>query len=235
MKKITVLFLFLFCAQMGHAQLFSKERLANLENFDKQRWSWGFFFGVNSYDFKIDYKDYQKNDILVNQSLGFNVGLLGNMRINDYFDLRLEPGLTFNRRELLFPGQFATEQAAVRESNATYIHVPLLLKVSTKRLNNIKPFIIGGVSYSYNLSSNENNPDDNFDGQFRMKDNTYYYEMGIGIDIYLYYFKFTPSLRGVFALNDELVRDDPTTAPSPYTGNIDKLATRGIFLNFTFQ
>jgi len=235
MKKIIVFFLFLFCAQMGNAQLFSKERLANLENFDKQQWTWGFFFGVNNYDFKIDYKNYQEHDILVNQSLGFNVGLLGNMRINDYFDLRLEPGLTFTRRELLFPGEFPTEQAAIRESNSTYIHVPLLLKVSTKRLNNIKPFIMGGVSYSYNLSSNQNNPDDNFDGQFRMKNNTYYYEMGIGIDFYLYYFKFTPSIRGVFALNDELVRDEPTATPSPYTGNIDKLATRGIFINLTFQ
>ncbi|WP_031428105.1 porin family protein [Flavimarina sp. Hel_I_48] len=241
MRKIIPFFLFLFCAQIGHAQLFSKERLTNIENFDKQRWSWGFFLGLNSYDFKFDYADYQENDILVNQTLGFNVGLLGDMRINDYFNLRLEPGLVFTQREILFPGEFASEQAAIRESNSTYIHVPLLLKVSTKRLNNFKPFIMGGVSYSYNLSSNQDNPDDNFDGQFRMKNNTYYYELGLGIDFYLYYFKFTPSIRGVFALNDELVRDDNTdnlninNISSPYTGNVDKMATRGIFLNLTFQ
>ncbi|MEP2969755.1 MAG: PorT family protein, partial [Nonlabens ulvanivorans] len=54
-----------------------------------------------------------------------------------------------------------------------------------------------------------------------------------GIDFYLYYFKFTPSIRGVFAINDELVRDvDPN---SPYTGNISSMQSRGIFLNFTFQ
>ena len=92
-----------------------------------------------------------------------------------------------------------------------------------------------------NLSSNQDNPDDNFNGQFRMKNNTYYYELGIGIDFYLYYFKFTPSIRGVFALNDELVRDNPELnniggiAPSPYTGNVDKMSSRGIFLNLTFQ
>ncbi|MGB3776084.1 MAG: porin family protein [Leeuwenhoekiella sp.] len=235
MKKIIFLLVFLFVVQLGHAQLFSKERLTNLENFDKQRWSWGFFFGLNGYDYKFDYEEYQQNDILVNQSLGFNVGLLGNMRINDYLDLRLEPGLVFTRREILFPGQFASEQAAIRESSATYIHVPLLLKVSTKRLNNFKPFIIGGVSYSYNLSSNEDNPDDNFDGQFRTTNNTYYYELGLGIDFYLYYFKFTPSIRGVFALNNELIPDEPTANPSPYTGNVDKMASRGIFINLTFQ
>ena len=55
----------------------------------------------------------------------------------------------------------------------------------------------------------------------------------VGVDIYLPYFKFTPSLRGVFAITDELVRDmDPD---SPYTGSVDSMLSRGVFLNFTFQ
>ena len=41
----------------------------------------------------------------------------------------------------------------------------LLLKVSTKRINNFKPFIIGGFSAALNLSSNEENPDDNSSGR----------------------------------------------------------------------
>ena len=247
MKKVFTLLLFLAFGLCAQAQLFTKEKLANIENFDKKRWTYGFFFGANSYDFKFDYSHYDRSfkDIQVTKSLGFNVGLLGDLRINDYVNLRLEPGIVFSKRELFFPGEvpgdFPNEESQTRESNSTYIHVPLLLKVSTKRLNNFKPFIEGGLSYSYNLSSNQENPDDNFNGQFRMTNNTYYYELGIGIDFYLYYFKFTPSIRGVFALNDELIRDDPQSnetgadLPSPYTGNIDKMATRGIFINLTFQ
>lgn len=93
--------------------------------------------------------------------------------------------------------------------------------------------MVGGVSASLNLSSNQDNPEDNEQGKFRMMKGTYYYELGFGIDFYLYYFKFTPSIRGVFALNDELVRDDDPN--SPWTGNIDKLSSRAIFINFTFQ
>lgn len=60
-----------------------------------------------------------------------------------------------------------------------------------------------------------------------------FYELGFGIDIYLYWFKFTPSIRGVFAINDELIRDvDPN---SPWTGNVQSMQTRGVFINFTFQ
>lgn len=206
-----------------------------MENFDKKRFSWGYFLGFNSYDFKIDYNEqYADNntDIQVERSTGFNVGLIGDMRINQYFNLRLEPGLYFTQRNLTFPG-FTEQRDYLREVKSTYIHVPLLLKVSTKRLNNIKPFIIGGVSTSLNLSSNEKNPEDNEQGKFRMTKSTNYYELGFGIDFYLYYFKFTPSIRGVFALNDELVRDDDPN--SPWTGNIEKLSSRGVFINFTFQ
>ena len=120
-----------------------------------------------------------------------------------------------------------------REVKSTYVHFPLLLKISTKRINNFKPFIVGGVSTAINLSSNEENPDDNSIGEFRTKKNVAFYELGFGIDFYLYWFKFTPSIRGVFAFNDEIIRDN--NPDSPWTGNVNTMKTRGVFINFTFQ
>jgi hypothetical protein len=174
----------------------------------------------------------------VDKSLGFSVGLIGNMRINDYMDLRLEPGLFITKRFLNYnPEYFGnrpyTDADLQREVRSTYIHLPLLLKLSTKRLNNFKPFVVGGISTALNLSSNEENPDDNAVGQFRSKKSVFFYELGFGIDLYLYWFKFTPSIRGIFALNDELIRDDNPN--SPWTSNITSMKTRGVFINFTFQ
>ncbi|MEP2936858.1 MAG: porin family protein [Gilvibacter sp.] len=230
-KKLLILIVFCIMGQSMQAQLFSRERLSNLETFDQKFLSWGYFLGFNAYDFKFDYNG-QEPDVLVNSQTGFNVGLVGDLRINEHLNLRLEPGLYYTARDLVFPG-FEEERDFLREVKSTYIHVPLLLKVSTKRLNNFKPFIIGGVSTSINLSSNDKNPQDNSGGEFRMNKSTQYYELGFGIDFYLYYFKFTPSIRGVFAMNNELIPDnDPN---SPWTSNIDKMATRGIFINFTFQ
>lgn len=234
-KRIFFILAIVLTAQSANAQLFSKERLANLETFDNRFLTWGYFLGFNSYDFKIDYIDQDQDDntdILVEGQSGFNVGLIGDMRVNKYINLRLEPGLYFAQRNLIFPN-FEEERDFLRETKSTYIHVPLLVKFSTKRLNNIKPFVVAGVSRSFNLSSNEDNPEDNEQGQFRMTSGTGYFELGFGIDFYLFYFKFTPSIRGVFATSDELVPDDDPN--SPWTGNISKLSTRGIFVNFTFQ
>jgi len=211
-----------------------KERIKNLENFDKKRWSWGYYLGMNSYDYKFDYEEVQEVDIQTETTLGFNVGLVGDLRINDYINLRLEPGISFVTRNLTFPDPRLVEESdRLREVTSTYINVPLLVKFSTKRLNNFKPFVVGGVSWSRNLSSNEDSPDDNLAGQFRQKSDVFNYELGIGIDLYLFFFKFTPSIRGVFAMTDEIVRDvDPN---SPYTGNVSSMQSRGVFLNFTFQ
>jgi hypothetical protein len=219
------------------AQLFSKERVLNNENFDKPRLSYGYYLGFNVYDYNIDYTT-NVMDIQVLKSAGLNVGLVGNFRINDYIDIRLEPGLVISRRELnysytYFNGISHEEKDLIREIQSTFVHIPLLMKFSTKRINNIKPFIVAGFSTALNLSSQQNNPKDNSNNTFRVTKNNLYYELGIGIDLYLTWFKFTPSLRGVFSIQDELVNDvDPN---SPWTKNMTQIQTRGLFINFTFQ
>lgn len=237
MKKILLVLIVLIASQSVSAQLFSREKIKNIENFDKKRLSWGFYLGLNSYDYQFNYEE-DLRDILVETNLGFSVGLVSNLRINDHLDLRFEPGLFITTRNIQYdPSYFTgiefTDSDLMREVKSTYVHFPLLLKVSTKRLNNFKPFIIGGFSMALNLSSNEENPDDNAAGQFRTKKNVLFYELGIGVDLYNQWFKFTPSIRGVFALNDELIRDEDPN--SPWTRNVTTMKTRGIFLNFTFQ
>ena len=233
MRHILVIIVVVLGFQTAGAQLFSKEKIRNLENFDQKRLTWGYYLGFNSYDYKFDY-DEVTEDIITETAAGFNVGLVGDVRLNDYFNLRLEPGIVFATRNLTFPNpSLMTEAERNREVTSTYIHVPLLVKFSTKRNNNWKPFVVAGASWSSNLSSNSDNPDDNSAGQFRQTANVFNYELGIGIDLYLFYFKFSPSIRGVFAMGDELVRDaDPN---SPWTGNITSMQSRGVFINFTFQ
>ena len=239
MRKIIYLVLFLLTCQNVTAQLFTKEKVANNpDNIDQKFLSWGYFIGFNQYDFNFDYNE-NLEDILVDKSFGFHLGLIGDMRINDYLNLRLEPGVFFTTRNLrydesYFEGKEFNDSDLLREVRSTYIHFPLLLKFSSNRVNNIKPFIVGGFSAALNLSSNEENPDDNTVGQFRTKRGMFFYELGIGIDLYLFWFKFTPSIRGVFAMNDELIRDNDNLN-SPWTSNIQTMKTRGLFINFTFQ
>lgn len=209
-----------------------KDRVEYRQNWDKQLVFWGYYLGLNKKDYKISYKQSNRY-IEVTPSVGFNVGLIGDLRLHKNVSLRLEPGLSSNSKELAFTYIPGGQKDSIREVNATYLRIPLLLKLNTDRYDNVRPYLIGGVSYDYNFSSNQDNPDDNYSGEFRMKKNNFMYEIGAGIDIYLPYFIFSPSIRGVFAINNELVRDN--NANSPWTGTIDYFGTRGIFLKLAFH
>ncbi|UUC46791.1 type IX secretion/gliding motility protein PorT/SprT [Flavobacterium cerinum] len=233
MRKVILISL-LFLSLNSFAQsMFSKNPVINLENFDKQRVHWGYFLGFSSYDFKFDYIK-PGVDIEVKGSTGFNVGLVGNLRIMEHLDLRFEPGLYYTQRDLTFHDPSLTRPVEqLREVKSTYIHFPLLLKFSSQRFGNVRPYVVGGFSKSLNLGSNHDATDDNYAYRFRMTRWSTNYELGLGIDFYLEYFKFSPSIRGVFGLNDELIRDNNPN--SPWTGNVESMKTRGIFINFTFH
>jgi hypothetical protein len=232
-KQVIIIFVVFLISNITKAQLksFGKNPIIHLENFDKPRTHWGYFLGFNSYDYKIDFKNLGQ-EIKVTSSIGFNVGLIGNLRINEFLDLRFEPGLHYSSKNLQF-SNFTDPFDATREVNSTYINFPLLLKFSSKRTGNIKPYLIGGVSRTLNLSSNEQAVEDNSVNRFRSKTWSSNYEIGFGIDIYLQYFKFSPSIRGVFGLNNEILPDkDPN---SPWTSNVSNFTTRGFFVNFAFH
>ncbi|KFF07014.1 type IX secretion/gliding motility protein PorT/SprT [Flavobacterium reichenbachii] len=237
MKKAVILFLLVLTTN-GYSQfaknMFSKDPIINLENWQKQRVYFGYYLGFNSFDFKFDYKTPVKNDIQVKKTTGFNVGVVGDLRLQEYINLRFEPGLYYSKRDLYFP-EFDNTNDAVREVNSTYIHFPLLLKFSALRTGNIRPYLVGGLSTTLNLSSNAKSLDDNFQQKFRVKQWTSAYELGLGIDIFTEYFIFSPSVRGMFGISDELIRDNPANGSSPWTDNIDSMKSRAILINFTFH
>ncbi len=262
MKKIILLniVIFIFGIQLINAQ---KERIEYLPNFDKRTIHFGYYIGVNSNSFKVSYFDQSGFDpnspvnpvppqdmfVSINSSVGFNLGFVIDYRLHKNVNLRFEPGLMSNSKEITFidpnldaapdgiPIYKESTRDPVRKIAGTYMHLPLLLKLSANRMNNIRPYIIGGVSFDYNFSSNQDNGKDNYDAEFRMKKSNFMYEVGIGMDFYFFFFKFTPSIRGIFAINNELVPDevrDPQYS-SPWTGPIDYFGTRGVFLNLTFE
>lgn len=232
LKKLLFFGFFAFITISFQAQ---SEKILNLPSFDKPIFHYGFYLGLNNNGYKVAYKpsSFNNAEIEVSSSIGFNVGLIADLRLHNNINLRFEPGLMSNTKTLRFKHIVGTENQKEREVGATYLRLPFILKLSTNRLNNIRPYVLGGISYDYNFSSNESNTDDNFGGEFRTTSSNIMYEVGIGIDIYLSYFKFSPSIRGVFAVNNEAVYDN--TSPSQWTDPIDFLGTRGVFLHLSFE
>ena len=68
----------------------------------------------------------------------------------------------------------------------------------------------GGMSTSFNLSSNQKNNDDNFNNVFRVTGQTFNYEVGFGIDFTWSILSFPLLLEEFFSIQNELIPDNGT-------------------------
>lgn len=249
---------FVLVSFFGQGQLFrNKDRMDNLEDFDNQEFSWGFYLAANNFDYKIvlDPKygmDGNKNLVQSKSSYSFGAGLIGKMRLNDNFDLRLEPGLQFVQRELTFNTQVNDKYSAGTNTNppfvprtltdadklrtvkSTYIDIPLLVEYHIDRWYNSRPYVAGGLNWMMNLQSNSNAADDNALGMFRSTAGNFGWTAEIGMQFYFQKFKLTPAFRGTFMINNELVGDNPGTAPY-WTAAMSTMKTRAFMFVLKFE
>lgn len=266
MRKNLIIALSLTVASIANAQFRpNNDRSENRTETDQKKFSFGYFLGTNMMSYKIVPKA-QTNPVPgapqipeddgVNEhglvyldqesKAGFSVGLIAKMRVNDYIDLKSEPGLHFAQRILHFRNaplagtSTGTYEGDLEDSNvkrevkSTYIEIPLLLNFHGDRWFNTRPYIQGGLGYLMNLQSNENKEDDNETGVFRTTTNNFNWQAEIGVEIYFKRFKLTPALKGMFFFNNEIVPDKPSTDPY-WTGSLNSLSTRAFVFSLKFE
>jgi hypothetical protein len=220
---------------------------------DEKKFSFGYFLGTNIMSYKVSPKAQNNHlpngttdDDGVNSSglvyldqeskPGFSVGLIGKLRMNDYIAVKVEPGVHFAQRTLIFQNVGVTEENPEinkREVKSTYVEIPLLLNFSGDRWFNTKPYVQGGVAYVNNLQSNEDKEDDNALGVFRTNTHNFSWQAEMGIEIYFKRFKLTPSVKGMFFFNNELVPDQATTVG--YANTLNSLQTRAVVFSLKFE
>lgn len=242
-----------FATSFMQAQFRTRDRMDRLEGFDEKKYSWGFYLAGNFADYKLilDPKygmDGHKNAVESKGTGSFGAGLIGKMRLNENFDLRLEPGLQFVQRELTFNtqnnSQYVTDPAQTmdmaldanknRTIKSTYIDVPLLLEFHGDRWYNSRPYAAAGVNYLVNLQSNSGSTDDNQQGVFRSTSHNFGWSAEAGIQFYFSRFKLTPAFRGTFMTNNELIADNPSTPPY-WAKAITSAQTRSFFFVLKFE
>lgn len=240
----------------------TKDRQDKMEDFDLKKFSFGFYLAANNFDYKMNLNPtlgMEGNRSLVESksTYSFGAGLIGKMRLNEYLDLRIEPGLHFVQRDLTFntfdhinnlypngvllpTGDFSEvitnpdETQIKKIVKSTYVDIPILLEVHGDRWYNSRPYAAAGVNYLVNLQSNQTATDDNQQNIFRTTTHNFGWSAEIGIQFYFTKFKFTPAIRGTFFTNNELVADKETTPPY-WTPAISTMQTRAFMLVLKFE
>lgn len=168
---------------------------------------------------------------------GFQVGVLGEARLNAHFALRVAPAMYFGTRHFTFhnftqttPDGKPTEQR--QELKSAYVSCAFDLIFAAQRFNNHRPYITLGLNPMLNLSRRDND-------YLRLSQTDLYLSAGIGCDFYLPFFKLRPELRFMYGLGNSLDTKhasrmkDP--AMRPYSMAVDKARTKIIALTFYFE
>ena len=226
---IPACFPFLVKAQMN-------DEPQNLPKYDQQSVHFGFNLGINSSKFVID----RVGDLKIRDTIysvesepvsGINLGILSNLRIGDYFDLRFIPTLSFCQRNLNYHFIYndTSEAFTPKKIESTYLEFPFDLKFKSQRINNYRVYVLAGWKYQIDMVSQAKVKNTNKD-VIKLRRNDYGYEIGLGFDFYLTYFKFSPEIKMYNGLANLIVPEN-----TPYSSPINALYAKTFVISFFFE
>lgn len=213
------------------------KEIKNLPNYDLQTVHFGFVLGVNSFNFMYrPIQDLRSNDTVLaitpNNGNGFSLGIVSNLHMGDYFDLRFLPTLSFGEKQLKYTLRMNPAEApeeVIKRVESTLLEFPLLLKYKSARAINFRAYVIGGIKPVIDLAS-QDKVDDKGIKLLKLKRNDLLWEIGAGFDFYTQYFKFSPEIKMAYGLNNLIVRENTV-----FINPLERLRAKAFYLSFTFE
>ena len=233
--------LFLLNPSLGAGSLCAQERKTqNRPYLDDRVWHYGFLVGMNMQDLSIannglpyinqeGIAEYWYADV-PEYTPGFSVGILGELKANDWLSVRLIPTMHFGDKKVVFKEQ-RSGMIAEQYVKSTFLLVPLELKVSASRFNNYRPYVVSGLAPSFDLTVKKGK-------ELLVKRTDIMFEIGMGIDLYYPFFKMIPELKFCFGLNNviENNRSDLTDdSLLKYSKSLDRALNSMIVFTLYFE
>ncbi len=238
LKRVYFLVSFLLLLTSPCMEIFGqKQKPLNRSWYDDRLIHFGFSLGANTMDYNItpDQSFYYTDSLYADVSHlfpGINIQIITDLRLNKYMNLRFLPGVSFGQRTVMYykdQERYGTDQRL----ESSYLEFPLSLKFKGDRLNNVRPYVVGGLNYRHDLSGKKEFNDEK-PVYIRIRRPDLYYETGVGIDFYLTYFKLGVELKMSNGLVN-LIIDDSPPGYEQYRNAIEKIKSRIWVLSFHFE
>ena len=251
-----VLFIVISLSLFTPISLKAQGQVENMPSYDLKKYHFGFVLALNQMHFTVkpleglNYKMFteeQSRDFSGDSSMlysvehaastGFTVGIVTNLRLGKYFDLRFIPSLSFGERYLdyrilKFRGTDEPTILNIRKSTpSTFVELPFHLKYKAKRLDNFRPYVLTGFNYRIDLASQANKKNEAASKAIvKLNRSDIYFEIGMGVDFYFEWFKMGTEVKMSYGAFDILKREN-----NIYTNGIDKLNSKIFQFSLTFE
>lgn len=203
---------------------------------DQRTWHYGFTLGMNSYGFAVTPRNPKLVGVQVSSfTPGFTVGIIGDLRLNNFFNLRFTPSLNFTQRTLLYHDFTSTTNTWDGQYvQSTFVTLPLYIKYRSVWYKRSRPYLIAGGGIDCDLQRGK-------DVNVYLKTYSPFIAFGMGCDIYFDFFRLSPEFKFCLGMSDVLTplssRDTGTFTSDQkrYTDVISRLTSKAFVLTFNFE
>lgn len=247
-KRYTLIIIVLLVSVVTWAQ---KPKVKNDPTHDDKPIHFGFSLGINYMDFAVYQAEAARQGPyyagIQTLSPGINIQAIANLRLAESWDLRSLPGISFGDRNLTYQKLGVSGETGSYDSimydgepyrmGSSFIEVPILLKYKARRMNNFRPYLIGGFNIRYDLAVKKEY--DYKEQLIMVNPFDFYLELGTGFDFYLAYFKFAVELKYSMGMTNVFSATNPAGEPpvenAVYTNALSKLKSHIFIISFHFE
>jgi hypothetical protein len=207
-------------------------------NHDDLVYYFGLTLGYNYSNLHIS----KSNKFLANDSImsvdpgtsaGIAMGLMATARLNDHFQVRANPQLIIGSSKTIAytlskskPGEALFQNQVLP---ATLVSFPFQLKFNSDRIGNFRTYLMAGLKYDIDLSSNSSAR--NTEDMIKLKPYDFGFELGIGCNFYLPFVTISPEIKISNGLSN-LHQLDPALK---YSNTLDKILSRMVVFSLHFE
>ncbi|NRB65206.1 MAG: outer membrane beta-barrel protein [Saprospiraceae bacterium] len=179
----------------------------NFLEFQQKPYYFGITLGYNASTFRpFQSRDFLRSDsIQVVEGLsgpGFNLGIVTNLKIGDYFDFRFLPTLSFAERNLTYDrrSQLFT---STRTISSVFVELPIHLRYKSAPFKDKRVFVITGLKYAFDVASDSRTKQ--AESLVKISPNDFAFEYGAGVQFFFPFFIFSPEFKVSHGIGNSLI------------------------------
>ena len=228
-KWASALTIFTFIFLYGHKAA-AQSQLLFLEDHDVKPYYFGITLAASQARFHTERHPYflDQDSVLVAEPLksgGFALGLLATAQLSNRFEVRLNPLLMFEERNLSYKLKYADRDLGtdvIKKVESVIVTFPLQLKFRSDRIGNFRVYLLGGGKLDFDLASNAQAR--KADDLIKIKKLDYGVEGGLGFNFYVPSFILSPEIKFSNGLGNIHSRDEQLK----YSSVLDRIQSRMI-------
>ncbi len=204
----------------------------NYQDFKAKPYFFGIALGFNSSDYKVfKSKSFISSDTIrvvePGKGPGFNLGIITNLKLGEYFDIRFLPTLSFAERNLRYIT--STGSFNERKVESVLVDMPFHVRYKSAPFNDMRAFVIAGVKYTFDVASDSRTRQAK--ELVKIAPSDFSYEYGFGMQFYFPFFIFSPEFKVSQGINNILLYDKRIDQSNV----IEKVMSRVFTLSLNFE